>query len=38
MFFADFQGSMGIALKIADQADETDPMIAEADYSIYTLR
>jgi len=38
MFFADFQWSMGIALKIADQAGETDPMIAEADYSIYTLR
>jgi hypothetical protein len=38
MFFADFQWSMGIALKIADQSGETDPMIAEADYSIYTLR
>ena len=37
MLFADFQWSMGIALKIADQAGETDPMIAEADYSIYTL-
>jgi len=38
MFFADFQWSMRIALKIADQAGETDPMIAEANYSIYTLR
>ena len=38
MFFADLKWSMGIALKIADQAGETEPMIAEADYSIYTLR
>jgi hypothetical protein len=29
---------MGIALKIADQAGEMDPMVAEADCSIYTLR
>lgn len=29
---------MGIALKIADQATETNPMVAEPDYSVYTLR
>lgn len=29
---------MGIALKIVDQASETKPMIAERDYSVYTLR
>jgi len=38
MFFADFQWSMGIALKIADQAGETNPMIAKADYSVYPLQ
>jgi hypothetical protein len=38
MFFADFQQSMRIALKIADQPSETKPMIAEPDYSVYTLR
>lgn len=29
---------MGIAFKIADQSGETGPMVAESDYSIYTLR
>jgi hypothetical protein len=38
MFFADFQWSMGIALKIADQTNETDAIVARADYSSYTLR
>jgi hypothetical protein len=38
MFFADFRGSMGIVLKIADQAGETGPMVTESDCSIYTLR
>jgi hypothetical protein len=38
MFFADFQWSMGIALKLANQSGETNPMTAEADYSVYTLQ
>jgi hypothetical protein len=38
MFFADFQWSMGIALKIADQPSETAAIVARADYSSYTLR
>jgi hypothetical protein len=29
---------MGIGLKFADQSGETNPMVAKADYSIYTLR
>jgi hypothetical protein len=29
---------MGIALKLAHQSSETNPMTAEADYSIYTLQ
>jgi hypothetical protein len=37
MFFADSNLPMGIALKIANQTDETDPMITESDYSVYTL-
>jgi hypothetical protein len=37
MFFADSHLSMGIALKVAHQAGATNPMTAEADYSIYTL-
>ena len=28
---------MGIALKLANQSRETDPIIAETDYSVYTL-
>jgi hypothetical protein len=38
MFFADFQWSMGIALKLVNQSGETNPMTAEADYSVYTLQ
>ena len=38
MFFADSKLSMGIALKIANQSGETNPMTAESDYSIYTLQ
>ena len=38
MFFADFQWSMGIALKIANQSAEAHPLTAQADYSIYTFQ
>lgn len=38
MFFADSNLSMGIALKLANQSGETNPMTVEADYSVYTLR
>jgi hypothetical protein len=38
MFFADSNLPMGIALKLANQSGETNPMTAEADYSIYPLR
>jgi hypothetical protein len=38
MLFADSKLSMGIALKIANQSVETNPMTAEADCSIYTLQ
>jgi hypothetical protein len=38
MFFADSNLPMGIALKIANQTDETNPTTAESDYSIYTLQ
>jgi len=37
MLFADSNLPMGIALKLADQSDEPNPRIAEADYSVYTL-
>jgi hypothetical protein len=37
MFFADSHFSMGIALKLANKPGETNPMTAEADYSVYTL-
>jgi hypothetical protein len=38
MFFADSNSSMTIALKLFNQSDERNPITAEADYSIYTLR
>jgi hypothetical protein len=37
MLFADPDLPMGIALNRTDQSSKTKPMIAEADYSIYTL-
>jgi hypothetical protein len=37
MFFADSHPPMATALKLAQQSRETHPMIAEADYSMYTL-
>jgi hypothetical protein len=37
MLFADWHFSMGIALKLANQSGESQPMTAEVDYSIYTL-
>jgi hypothetical protein len=37
MFFADSNLPMGIALKLANQSGEADPIVAETDYSVYTL-
>jgi hypothetical protein len=37
MFFAVAHSSMATALKLAHQSGETNPMTAEADYSMHTL-